>query len=151
MFECEIIQTNERKFAGFSFSGAFPQSFPAEAVNVQQRLGNRKAEFTSTVNTNVLYSPYCVVDGLATYWACYQIQGDDPVPEGMTVFKLPGHRYAKVNCTNKTISEGYSKLFEWIGQNGIKLLANAYSMEIFYIKEIEEEPVELLIPIEDQV
>jgi predicted transcriptional regulator YdeE len=52
-------------------------------------------QFTSSVNINVLYSPYCVVDDLATCWVCYQIQGDDPVPEGMTVFNLPEHRYAK--------------------------------------------------------
>ncbi|GGG71149.1 GyrI-like domain-containing protein [Paenibacillus radicis (ex Gao et al. 2016)] len=148
MFECELITRDVRHFAGFSFSGSFPHSFPAESVKVQQKLGSRKSEFTTDINTDVVFSPYYVCDNLATYFACYEVPEGSAIPEGMVSFKLPGHTYAKVTCTNKTIHDGYGHVFDWIQKNGHKQLNGACSIETFYIEEAEEEKVELFIPVE---
>jgi predicted transcriptional regulator YdeE len=148
MFDCELITRDTSNFAGFSFSGPFPQSFPSEAVKVQQQLGSRKSEFTPNINTDVVFSPYYVCDNLATYFACYEVPEGNAIPEGMVSFKLPGHTYAKVTCTNKTIRDGYGHVFDWIQKNGYKQLNGACSIEIFYIEEADEERVELLIPVE---
>jgi predicted transcriptional regulator YdeE len=107
MFDCEFVTRDTIYLAGFSFSGPFPQSFPSEAVKVQQRLGSRKSEFTPIVNTDVVFSPYYVCDNLATYFACYEVLEGTAIPEGIISFKLPGHTYAKVARTNKTIRDGY--------------------------------------------
>ncbi|WP_028562042.1 effector binding domain-containing protein [Paenibacillus pinihumi] len=148
MFECEIIARDASDFAGFSFSGPFPHSFPSEAVKVQHKLGSRKSEFTPNINTDVVFSPYYVSDNLATYFACYEVPEGNAIPEGMVSFKLPGHTYAKVTCTNKTIRDGYGHVFNWMQKNGHKQLNGACSIEVFYIEEADEEKVELLIPVE---
>ncbi len=148
MFECELISKNDIILAGFSFSGPFPRSFPSEAVKVQQRLGSRKSEFPPSVNTRMLFSPYSVCDSIATYWACYEVQEGDPIPEGMVTFKLSGHSYAKVNCTNKKIGDGYREVFNWMQKNSYTQLKDAWSIELFYIEDTEEELVEILIPVE---
>jgi predicted transcriptional regulator YdeE len=148
MFVCELIKRDASHFAGFSFSGPFPQSFPSEAVKVQQQLGSRKSEFSPSINTDVVFSPYYVSDNLATYFACYEVPEGIAIPEGMVSFKLPGHTYAKVNCTNKTIRDGYGHIFDWIQKQGFKPLNGACSIEIFYVEEADEERVELFIPVE---
>lgn len=148
MFDCELITRDTNYFAGFSFSGPFPQSFPSEAVKIQQLIGSRKSEFSLKVNTDIVFSPYYVCDNLATYFACYEVTEGTAIPEGMVSFKLSGHTYAKVTCTNKTIREGYDHVFDWIQKHGYKQLNGACSIEVFFIEEAGEEKVELLIPVE---
>ncbi|MFC3749013.1 GyrI-like domain-containing protein [Paenibacillus sp. GCM10012306] len=84
----------------------------------------------------------------ATYFACYEVPEGNDIPEDMVSFKLPGHTYAKVTCTNKTIQDGYGYVFDWMQKSGHKQLSEACSIEIFYIEETDEEKVELLIPVE---
>lgn len=148
MFECERITRDVSSFAGLSFSGPFPQSFPSEAVKVSQQLGSRKSEFSTNINTDVVFCPYYVCDNLATYFACYEVLEGSVIPEGMVCFSLPARTYAKATCTNKTIGDGYGLVFDWIQKQGYKQLNDACSIEIFYIEEEGEEKVELLIPIE---
>lgn len=148
MFKCDILIKDTTFLAGFSFSGPFPQSFPSEAVKVQRLLGSRKTEFLPTVNTNIVFSPYYVCETLATYFACYEVSEGATIPEGMVTFKLPGHTYARVTCTNKTIRDGYGAIFDWIQKNGHKQLNGVCSIEIFYIEDAEEEKAEILIPVE---
>ena len=66
-------------------------------------------------------------------------------------FEVPSTKYAKTTCTNKTIGEGYNKVFQWMGENGyIQKEYYAFQIEIFYIDELAEElPVEILIPIKE--
>ncbi|RED63302.1 GyrI-like domain-containing protein [Cohnella lupini] len=148
MIKCEILVRDTTFLAGFSFSGPFPQSFPSEAVNVQQLLENRKSDFLPTVNTDIVFSPYYVCETLATYFACYEVSEGAAIPEGMVTFKLPGHTYARVTCTNKTITDGYDAIFDWIQTNGHKQLNGACSIEIFYKKDTEQGKAEILIPVE---
>lgn len=50
MLDCELVTRDARYFAGLSFSGPFPQSFPSEAETVQQQLGSGKCRVLIQVN-----------------------------------------------------------------------------------------------------
>ena len=90
-------------------------------------------------------------DIVATYFACVEVDELTEIPKGMIGFKLPMMEYAKISCSNKTIDQGYSKLFAWISENGYKQkwYDKSFPIEIFYLEEgAEEEVVEILIPIQ---
>lgn len=46
------------------------------------------------------------------------------------------------------IGDGYREVFNWMHKNGYIQLKDAWSIEIFYIQDTEEELVEILIPVE---
>jgi len=148
-FNCEII-TKEYQFIGQSITANFPSSFPEAAIQVQGEFRSRISEISGTVNPDTLYSPYMCNGVVATYFACSEVSSIDEIPEGMIGFKLPTTKYAKISCSNRTIGEGYSRIFQWIGENGYKQRSSSdsSSIEIFYIEGNGEEKVELLIPID---
>jgi hypothetical protein len=55
----------------------------------------------------------------------------------MLGFKLSLTDYAKISCSNKTIGEGYSKLFEWIHSNDYKQRNGYNSTPIEILKKID--------------
>jgi predicted transcriptional regulator YdeE len=149
-FECEVV-TKEYQFVGQSITANFPSSFPEAAIKVQTEFfQKRKSEVSNVVTRAILYSPYMCNGVVATYFACLEVTKIENVPPGMIGFKLPSTRYAKISCSNKTIGEGYSKIFAWIETNGFKgkSSSSSSSIEIFYFDEKPEEKVEILIPIE---
>jgi len=148
-FNCEII-TKEFQFVGQSITANFPSSFPEAALQVQGEFRSRKSEINGAVNPETLYSPYMCNGVVATYFACSEVSSIGEIPEGMIGFKLPTTKYAKISCSNRTIGEGYSRIFQWIGENGYKQRSSgdSSSIEIFYIEGNGEEKVELLIPID---
>ena len=147
---CEIT-TREVQLVGQSITANFPQSFPDAAILIQKQFKDRRDEIAKAVDREVLFSPYMCNGIFATYFACLEVEELNSVPEGMIGFKLPAMEYAKVNCTNKSIGEGYTKIFEWMKENGYrqKFLDNSCPIQIFYYEEnVEEEFVEILIPIQ---
>ncbi|WP_432359858.1 GyrI-like domain-containing protein [Sporosarcina sp. UB5] len=148
-FECEIVQ-KEYQLVGQSITANFPESFPDAAIKVQINFEKRVDEVKYCKNKQVLISPYMCNDIVATYFACVEVDELTEIPEGMIGIKLPMTEYAKISCSNKTIGEGYSKLFTWMGENGYKQkwYDKSFPIEIFYLEEgAEEEVVEILIPI----
>lgn len=147
-FEIEVVN-REYKFVGMSITGNFPESFPEVAVTVQREFWERRKEIKNSKDYETLFSPGMCNGILATYFACIEVTEVDHVPEGMIAFTLPDTEYVKVSCTNKTIGEGYNKLFDWMKQNRYEhKFYGACQIEIFYINdEVDEEPVEILIPI----
>ncbi len=100
------------------------------------------------IKSSVLYSPYFGNEVFATYWACFEVPHLENVPKGMVQFTIPERTYAMVTCTNKRIGEGYETLTAWMNEQKLNKRENAVSLEIFIIDEhLEEEPVDLLIPI----
>ncbi|XEC92936.1 GyrI-like domain-containing protein [Paenibacillus tarimensis] len=149
-FECEVV-TREYQLVGQSITANFPSSFPKAAIEVQTEFfQKRRAEVKNALNHNVLLSPYMCNGVVATYFACSEVAEIEDVPAGMIGFKLPSSKYAKISCSNHTIGEGYSRLFDWIGTNGYKQKSSSSSspIEIFYFDGNPEERVEILIPIE---
>lgn len=147
-FEIEVVN-REYKFVGMYITGNFPESFPEVAVTVQRDFWERRKEIKNSKDYETLFSPGMCNGILATYFACIEVTEVDNVPEGMIAFTLPDTEYVKVSCTNKTIGEGYNKLFDWMKQNRYEhKFYGACQIEIFYINdEVDEEPVEILIPI----
>ncbi|GIP18126.1 hypothetical protein J40TS1_37680 [Paenibacillus montaniterrae] len=147
-FEIEVVN-REYKLVGMSITGNFPESFPEVAVTVQREFWERRKEIKNSKDYETLFSPGMCNGILATYFACVEVTEVDNVPEGMIAFTLPDTEYVKVSCTNKTIGEGYNKLFDWMKQNRYEhKFYGACQIEIFYINdEVDEEPVEILIPI----
>lgn len=147
-FEIEVVN-REYKFVGMYITGNFPESFPEVAVTVQREFWERRKEIKNSKDYETLFSPGMCNGILATYFACIEVTEVDNVPEGMIAFTLPDTEYVKVSCTNKTIGEGYNKLFDWMKQNRYEhKFYGACQIEIFYINdEVDEEPVEILIPI----
>ena len=149
-FECEVVK-KEYQLIGQSVTANFPQSFPDAAIKVQMDFEKRMGEVKNCKNKNVLISPYMCNDIVATYFACLEVDVLTEIPEGMIGFELPMMQYAKISCSNKTIDQGYSKIFTWMGENGFKQkwYDRSFPIEIFYLEEgAEEEVVEILIPIQ---
>lgn len=149
-FECEIV-SKEFKLIGQSITANYPQSFPNAAIEVQVEFLKKVDEIKNCKNKKVLLSPYMCNDIMATYFACLEVEEIADVPEDMVGFAIPLMKYAKVSCSNKTIDKGYSKIFEWMGENGYsqKWYDKSFPIEIYYLEGAEEEIVEILIPINE--
>ncbi|SHE12826.1 Bacterial transcription activator, effector binding domain [Chlamydia abortus] len=150
-FKCEIT-TREYKLIGQSITANFPSGFPDAAVKIQREFAERRHEVANVVDPEVMISPYMCNEIFATYFACLEVREITHIPEGMIGFQLPLMNYAKINCTNKTIGEAYTKIFEWMRANGYKqkFLDNSCPIEIYYFEDnVEEEDVEILIPVKD--
>ena len=152
-FHCEMI-VKEFQLVGQSVTANFPNHFPDAAIQIQRQFSERKHEIINAKHPNVMFSPYMCNNIVATYFACLEVDDLSSIPDGMIGFKLPVTHYAKISCTNKCIGEAYSKLFAWMGEQGLKqkFLNQSFPMEIFYLDEKvedqhDEEYVELLIPI----
>lgn len=149
-FECEVVQ-KEYELVGQSITSNFPVFFPNAAMKVQMDFEKRIDEVKKCKNKQVLLSPYMCNDIVATYFACVEVEELTEIPEGMIGLKLPMCEYAKISCSNKTIDQGYSKIFAWMSENGYKQkwYDKSFPIEIFYLEEgAEEEVVEILIPIQ---
>ncbi len=148
-FKCEVVQ-KKLQLVGQSATGNFPQSFPEVAMTVQQDFENRRDEVRNAVNRDVIYSPYLANSLVATYFACLEVKECNDIPKGMMALTTPLTTYAKISCSNKTINKGYEKIFSWMKYNGYRQerLEKAFPIEVFYYEDnVEEEVVELLIPI----
>ncbi|GKU78263.1 GyrI-like domain-containing protein [Paenibacillus sp. L3-i20] len=150
MENCSIVTKPALYLVGISYCGPY-SSFPDEAIRLQTEFLARKHELNGASSSTILFSPYFGNEAFATYWACYEVQHLEELPPGMVQLTIPGHRYAMVASSNKRIGEGYEQLNAWMTENGLKKHTNAVSIELFYIDEQhwEEQPVELLIPLED--
>lgn len=148
-FKCEITN-REYTLIGQSITSNFPKSFPDAAVKIHQEFVQRRDEVLDAKDPEVLLSPYMCNGIFATYFACLEVSEVSEVPEGMIAFTLPLQKYAKINCTNKSIGEAYGKIFEWMKKNGYNqnFLNKSCPIEIYYFEDnVEEEDVEILIPI----
>jgi predicted transcriptional regulator YdeE len=148
-YHCEMVK-KEFKFVGISHTAPFPSAFPQAALQVQLEFWKKKNEISNPVSDTILFSPFMCNGIIATYLASLEVTDLQSIPEGMIGFAVPSSEYAKITCTNKTIGEGYNKIFQWMGENGYTQKRNdSFQIEVFYIDELaEEEQVELLIPIE---
>ncbi|MHC8514743.1 GyrI-like domain-containing protein [Sporosarcina sp. ITBMC105] len=146
--ECEIV-TKEFKFVGISMTAPFPSGFPEAAMKVQQQFEKRMLEVENYVDRQVLCSPYVGNGIVTTYFACLEVTTLEVIPEEMIGFTIPTMQYAKTTCTNKTIVNGYDKIFQWIKDNGYTPKGSeVFHIERFHLDEqAAEEQVELLIPI----
>ncbi|WP_308634630.1 GyrI-like domain-containing protein [Paenibacillus silvisoli] len=150
MHNCTLVTKPALSMVGISYCGPY-SAFPDEAILLQSEFLSRKHEIEGEVKTTVLYSPYFGNEVFATYWACFEVPHLENVPKGMVQFTVPSRTYAMVTCTNKRIGEGYEQLSAWMNEEKLLKRENAVSLEIFYIDEhLEEEQVELLIPIVEQ-
>ncbi|MEI5908055.1 GyrI-like domain-containing protein [Bacillus spongiae] len=147
--KCKII-SKEYTLVGISSSAPFPSAFPEEAIRLQKQFWQRKKEVKNALNKQVLVSPYLSNGIIATYFASLEVTDLNSIPEGMTGFIIPTTKYAAIECTNRSIEEGYTHLFNWMEEKGYRLKTReAFQMELFYINDSEEEiKVELLMPIE---
>jgi predicted transcriptional regulator YdeE len=147
---CSIVTRPALHLAGISYCGPY-SNFPDEAIRLQTEFLTRKHELDGRMKSPVLYSPNFGNEAFATYWACYEVEHLEEVPPGMVQFTIPAHRYAMAGCSNKRIGEGYEQLHAYISELGLERQDNAVSLELFYIDDqhLEEEPVELLIPLKD--
>ncbi|MDQ6419043.1 GyrI-like domain-containing protein [Paenibacillus sp. LHD-117] len=150
MENCSIVTKPALNVVGISYSGPY-SSFPDDAIRLQTEILARKHELNEAVKSTVLYCPYHGNEAFATYWACFEVQHLEELPPGMVQLTIPAHRYAMVACSNKRIGEGYEQLKTWMGEQRLQKHDSAVSLELFYIDEQhwEEEPVELLIPLQD--
>ncbi|MBW7459588.1 GyrI-like domain-containing protein [Paenibacillus sepulcri] len=150
MDNCTVVTKPALNLVGISYCGPY-STFPDEAILLQSEFLSRKHELNGEVRSTALYSPYFGNEVFATYWASFETAHMETVPDGMVQFIIPEHTYAMVTCTNKRIGEGYEQLSAWMNEQQLKKRDNAVSIEIFYIDEhLEEEAVDLLVPIEDQ-
>ncbi|WP_221567850.1 GyrI-like domain-containing protein [Alkalihalobacillus sp. TS-13] len=152
IFDCEVME-KEFKMVGQSITANFPDAFPKVAMDIHDEFEKRTNEIKNAVDPNVIYAPYMCNEIVATYFGCLEVHDLESIPEGMLGLHIPATKYAKITCTNRTIEEGYTKLFEWMRNNGFKQkwFDRSFPMEIFYAEEGgDEEQVELLVPILDQ-
>jgi len=147
MNNCTLVKKPPLTLAGISYSGPY-STFPDEAINLQTEFLARRHELNEAASAHTMYCPYFGNEVFATYWACCEAAQLERLPERMVRMTIPEHEYAMVTTTNKRIGEGYEQLKTWIEEAGLEKLENALAIEIFYIDEhLDEEPVDLLIPI----
>ncbi|WP_240628533.1 GyrI-like domain-containing protein [Bacillus salacetis] len=147
---CDLIE-KEFLVIGNSTTANFPDSFPEAAIRVQQDFEEKREQVTNAVDKNVLISPYMSNEIMTTYFACLEVTSLDTIPAGMCGFKIPVTKYARVTCTNRTINNAYTVVFDWIKEKGFnqKRFSSSFPIEIYYLTEKEEEEVvEILIPLE---
>jgi len=150
MENCSIISKSALHLVGMSYSGPF-STIGDEAIRLQTEFLARKHELNGAEKSSVLYCPYYGNEVFATYWACVEVERHlDELPHGMVQFTIPPHQYAMAAISDKRIGEGYGQLFSWIVENNLKKNEKAVSLELFYFDDslFEEEPVELLIPLQ---
>ncbi|TSB47374.1 GyrI-like domain-containing protein [Alkalicoccobacillus porphyridii] len=148
-FTCETITTSFQ-FVGVSTTANFPNAFPEAAINLQLDFESRVHEIRESKKRDVIFSPYMCNNFVATYFSCVEVSEIKDVPEGMIGFSLPKVRYAKIQCSNQTIGEGYERLFTWMAEKGFSQihLNNTMPVEIFYPEDdMHEFKAEILIPI----
>ncbi|QYR23515.1 GyrI-like domain-containing protein [Paenibacillus sp. sptzw28] len=150
MDNCTVVTKPALNLVGISYCGPY-STFPDEAILLHSEFLSRKHELNGEVRSTALYSPYFGNEVFATYWASFEIARMEIIPKGMVQFTIPERTYAMITCTNKRIGEGYETLSAWMQEQKLVKRDNAVAIEIFYIDEhLEEEPVDLLIPIEEQ-
>ncbi len=151
MENCSIVTKPALHVVGISYCGPY-SSLPDEAIRLQTEFLARKHELNGAEKSPVLFSPYHGNEVFVTYWVCYEISHMEELPQGMVQFTIPSHRYAVVACSNKRIGQGYDKLQSWMRMQKLEKDEAAVSLELFYIdgQQLEEEPVELLIPLKEQ-
>lgn len=158
MLECSIVKNEETRLVGVSFAGPVPDSFPKAAIQLHESFWPRRFEIPGRVKSDVLISPFQDYnESFVTYWACCEVEdvGGNAIalPPGMQLITIPAHDYAMVTCTNQTIGEGYTRLTDWMKQQGFQRVERACMIEKYYIMEQSdageaiEERVELLAPI----
>ncbi|GGG14891.1 GyrI-like domain-containing protein [Paenibacillus abyssi] len=147
MDNCMLVNKSSLNLVGISYSGPY-STFPDEAIRLQSEFLARKHELNDNIKSQALLSPYFGNEVFATYWACYEVQHMESIPEGMVQITIPEHQYAMVTCTNKRIGEGYEQIHAWMNEKHLVKEENAVAIEVFFIDEhLEEEPVEILIPV----
>lgn len=149
-FECKIVK-KEFLVVGESITANYPQGFPDAAFKLSERFDPRRGEIKHAKNMEVVISPYMCNDIMATYFSCLEVDQLDQIPEGMVGFKIPETEYAVISCSNKTIGEGYNKIFQWMHEKGYKQkwFNQSFPIEIFYYEDnVDEERAEILIPIQ---
>src|SRR5690606_73787 len=109
---CSIVTRPALNLVGISYSGSY-SSFPDEAIRLQTEILTRKHELNGAEKSPVLYFPYFGNEAFETYWACYEVQHLEVLPEGIVQFTIPEYRYAMAGCSNKRIGEGYEQLHAW--------------------------------------
>ncbi|WP_413382046.1 effector binding domain-containing protein [Alkalihalobacillus sp. 1P02AB] len=146
--QCQLVE-REYLLVGISTTTLFPNGFPTEAKKIQHQFLKRKDDVQAVKDNTTLISPFLCNEVLATYFACFEVRESVPQPEDMLEIPLKKTKYAMITCTNKTISEGYERLFQWMHKVRLQQkLIGATQLEIFYLEEGEEEvKVELLIPV----
>ncbi|MFS0722869.1 GyrI-like domain-containing protein [Paenibacillus sp. 1P07SE] len=147
MDNCMMVNKPSLNLVGISYSGPY-STLPEQAIRLQSEFLARKHELHTPINASVLYSPFHGNEVFATYWSSYETAHLEEVPEGMVQFTIPEHTYAMVTCTNERMGEGYEQIAAWMAENNLKKDDNAVTIEVYYIDEhLEEEPVEILIPV----
>lgn len=148
-FECKVMKKSFL-LVGESITATFPDGFPEAAIQVAERFNPRRIEVKYAKDKEVVLCPYMCNDIMATYFACLEVDQLEQIPQGMLGFKIPETEYAVISCSNKTIGEGYDKLFQWMVEMDYqqKWFRKSFPIEIYYYEEgVDEERVELLIPI----
>ncbi|WP_020616880.1 GyrI-like domain-containing protein [Paenibacillus daejeonensis] len=149
MDNCMLVNKPSLNLVGISYSGPY-STLPEQAIRLQSEFLARKHELNNPVKSPALYSPFHGNEVFATYWTCYEVNHLEEIPEGMVQFTVPEHTYAMVTCTNERMGEGYEQIAAWMADNDLIKDDNAVTIEVFYIDEhLEEEPVEILIPIKE--
>jgi predicted transcriptional regulator YdeE len=149
MDNCMLVKKSSLNLVGISYCGPY-STLPDEAIRLQGDFLARKHELNDNIKSTALLSPYFGNEAFATYWACYEVNHLEIVPEGMVQFTIPEHEYALVTTTNKRIGEGYEQILAWMNEQRLQKQDNAVSIEIYYDDErLDEEPVEILIPLRD--
>ncbi|TYR74251.1 GyrI-like domain-containing protein [Rossellomorea vietnamensis] len=146
------VEIIEREFllVGESITANFPESFPEAAIKVQQGFERKMDSIPNAVDRKVLISPYMRNELMVTYFACLEVIDLTQIPDGMSGFRIPLTKYAKITCTNRNIDKGYSQLYDWIKENSLELnrCESSSPIEIFHLEAIAlEERVEIFMPI----
>lgn len=147
-FECKVIK-KEFLLVGESITANFPQGISEASIQLSETFNLRREEVQHAQNIDKVICPYMCNGILATYLTCLEVDQLGQIPAGMIGFKIPETEYAVVSCSNKTIGEGYDRIFSWIQENGFISNNHAFSIEVFYYEEnVEEKRAEILIPIQ---
>lgn len=79
-------------------------------------------------------NPEGAAEGEFEYVACYSVQPDTKVPEGMVMRQIPAHKYAVFTHKGKleNLGETYSYIYEtWLPQSGMELHEDMFDMELY--------------------
>ena len=117
-----LVSKDRFTFVGLSTTCPFSE-LSIEVPKLWKQLELRKDEILHRTDTNYRVELFLGRDGdIFTEAVGFVVNENSPVPEGMIKVTVPSYRYAVISHRGPDVQQSYSKVFQWVKENGYKVV-----------------------------
>lgn len=144
----EIASHGELRLVGIPVTALFRQQGPNPAIEAAKRqFLARKHEIAGQLHPDRYVCPHFASEIMFTYWFCMEVEELRDIPDGMSGFTIPAHRYAK----GRSDGDPYELLHLYLHEHGLRNNPKALAMEVYRFDNPQwPGEVDVLIPIADE-